>query len=176
LCQAFYDHVAKHAYLEVLEVDGSLVDSMAKAKGLWDVAVKPWWPSCGVEYGEPDMPHATCFDRQFPLYVDYGDYDRQWLIPSDVAQNTITDLIKQTGQLVELWRTADNDGLCKPEVLEIVNAVFKDQYLKEDSTTEELQRLYASTANQVAEATSISTETFLSSPIVRWPLYNFVLG
>jgi AbiV family abortive infection protein len=57
ICQAFYDHVAKHAYIEILEE--TLTDSMERAGRYWDLAVKRWWPGGDLESGEPDMPHAT---------------------------------------------------------------------------------------------------------------------
>lgn len=175
LCRAFYDHICKHAYLEVLEVNGKFVDSMEQAKGLWEIAAKPWWPSRGLEYGEPDMPHSTCFDRQLPLYVDYSDYDRFWCIPSDAEQYRIPSVYEQTSKLVETWRSAESEGLCGPEVFEAMNTIFRNQYLKEDSTTKQLQRLFRNAAVRVEDATSISAEIFLESPLIQWPLYDFVL-
>ena len=80
LCQAFYDHIAKHAYIEVLTFVN--IKSMNDAKGVWQRAVKRWWQG-SYESGEPDMPHETYFDREMPLYVDFGDYDQKWLLPSD---------------------------------------------------------------------------------------------
>jgi AbiV family abortive infection protein len=180
LCQAFYGHVAKHAYLEVLEVDGPLVDSMVKARGLWDVAVKRWWPSGDPEYGEPDMPHATHFDREVTLYIDFGDYERRWLIPVDSDQGAHfavrTYSITRTEELIGLWRKADLGGLCTPKVLEALNSVFKGCYIREDTTREDLERLYRRAATQVASVTRISSDTFMGSPLVRWPLYHFVCG
>ena len=78
LCRAFYNHISKHAYMEVLEFP--IIDSMTDAKYKWDIEVQQWWPGSPHD-GEPDMPHSTYFDREFPLYIDYGDYDRCWLIP-----------------------------------------------------------------------------------------------
>jgi AbiV family abortive infection protein len=90
ICQAFYDHVAKHAYIELLE-DETLTDSMEKARRFWNIAVKRWWPGGDLESGELDMPHATYFDREFPLYLDIGDYGRRWRIPNDAHQQSRFD-------------------------------------------------------------------------------------
>ena len=65
LCRAFYDHIAKHAYIEVL--NGPDIRSMQEAREIWRIEVRKWWPA-HPEDGEPDMPHDTYFDREFPLY------------------------------------------------------------------------------------------------------------
>ncbi len=83
LCQAFYDHIAKHAYVEALTFTN--IKSMNDAKDVWQNAVKRWWLG-SYEDGEPDMPHETYFDREMPLYVDSGDYDQKWLLPADSGQ------------------------------------------------------------------------------------------
>lgn len=84
LCRAFYDHISKHAYLEVLAFPN--IKSMSDAKVIWEIEVKRWWRA-EYETGEPDMPHDTYFDREFPLYIDYDDYGRCWVTPMDVVQN-----------------------------------------------------------------------------------------
>lgn len=175
ICQAFYDHIAKHAYIELLEE--TLTDSMAKAARFWDLAVKRWWPGGDVEWGEPDMPHATYFDRQFPLYLDFGDYEQRWLVPNDADQRsqfTKFDPIGKVERLIGPWEKANADGLCSPRILEIINGVFKVRYIKEDTSNAELQRLFAAVEKQVTEETGISSESFTVSPLVRWPLYHFV--
>jgi AbiV family abortive infection protein len=83
LCRAFYNHVAKHAYVAVLTFTN--VTSMKDAQSLWETAVKRWWPGY-PEGGEPDMPHETYFDREMPLYVDFSDCDQGWLVPADSDQ------------------------------------------------------------------------------------------
>jgi AbiV family abortive infection protein len=175
ICQAFYDHIAKHAYVELLEE--TLTDSMEKAAKFWDLAVKRWWPGGDVESGEPDMPHATCFDREFPLYIDFGDYEQRWLVPTDADQCyqfKNLEPIAKVERLLGRWKKAGADGLCSPRILEIINAVFKSRYIKEDTSNAELQRLFAAVEKQVIGETGISSESFTVSPLVRWPLYHFV--
>jgi AbiV family abortive infection protein len=177
LCRAFYDHIAKHAYLEVLEFPN--INSMSDAKAIWDIEVKRWWPA-GPEDGEPEMPHDTYFDREYPLYIDFGDYDRRWLVPTDSDQNAHfmemfgkTPLSK-TEKLIEPWRKADLIGLSSPKVLAILNAIFKKHYVREDATRDQLARLYQQVAERVGQVTGISPESFMASPFVQWPLYHFV--
>jgi AbiV family abortive infection protein len=57
LCHAFYDHVTKYAYTQIVRFSG--FRSMAHVKQVWDVNLIKWWSSGDVESGEPDMPHAT---------------------------------------------------------------------------------------------------------------------
>src|SRR5262249_42005591 len=158
------DHVAKHAYIELLEE--TLTDSMEKAGSFWDLAVRRWWPGGDLESGEPDMPHATYFDREFPLYLDFGDYERRWLVPKDADQRSRfkgADLVGKVEQLVESWRKADAVGLCTPPILEIINDVFKGRYIKEDTPNAELQRLFAAVEKRVTEEAGIASESFKAS-------------
>jgi AbiV family abortive infection protein len=175
MCKAFYSHIDKHAYIELLEIDRPLIDSMTKAKGLWDVAVQRWWPG-NCEY--PDMPHDTYFDRQAPIYVDYGEHERCWLVPEDanqVAYFILHDRISNTKKLVDLWRKADSDGLCSSHVLAIINSIFKSQYFNESTDIKELELIYKKIA-QLVEECNIPIESFWASPLVRIPCYHFVLS
>ncbi len=64
LCRAFYNHIEKYAYMEVLNFWN--IRSMADAKHIWKIEVKRFWPAAS-ENGEPDMPHDTFFEREMPL-------------------------------------------------------------------------------------------------------------
>ena len=176
LCRAFYDHVAKYAYIELLEE--TLTDSMDRASRFWKTAVTRWWPGGGLEDGEPDMPHATHSDREFPLYLNYGDYERRWLVPDDSQQrsrfNWRPDPVTKAEQLIEPWRQADAAGLCAPEVLEIVNSVFRCRYVREDTANAELHRLFMAVERRVSDEREIPAEAFKTSPLIRFPLYHFV--
>ena len=177
LCGAFYDHIAKHAYLEVL--DFPKINCLSDAKSLWDIEVQRWWPSSS-ESGEPDMPHDTYFDREFPLYIDYVDYDRRWHVPADSDQNIYftgllgNSLVSKIEKLLEGWRVAHESNLCSPEVLKRLNDLFKKHYIPESTTKDELMRLYMEVGKDIALNEDIRLESFMSSPIVQWPLYRFV--
>jgi AbiV family abortive infection protein len=176
LCQAFYDHVAKYVYIELLEE--TLTDSMDRAGKFWKIAVTRWWPGGGPEDGEPDMPHATHFDREFPLYVNFGDWERRWLVPDDSRQrsrfNWRPDPVTKAEQLIEPWREADAAGLCAPQVLEIINSVFRAKYIREDAPNAELHGLFTVVERRVCDEVGISAEAFKASPLFRFPLYHFV--
>ena len=178
LCRAFYDHISKHAYLEVLQIPN--INSMCKAKTLWESEVKRWWPAGPPEDGEPDMPHDTYFDRELPLYIDYGNYDHCWLVPTDSDQNAYfiemfgKTPISKTEKLIVPWQKADAIGICSAEVLSILNVVFKKNYVHKDNTWEQLIRLYKQTAKRVMAEVGIPCEEFMASPFVQWPLYALV--
>jgi AbiV family abortive infection protein len=176
MCQAFYDHVAKHAYIELIEE--TLTDSMERAGRFWQNAVRRWWPGGDPEDGEPDMPHATYFDREFPLYLDFGDHERRWLVPNDANQRSRfswqPDPVAKAEALIAPWRKADEDGLCSPQVLEIINSVFRGRYIRENTPNTELHRLFAAVEKRLTEEAGIPAEAFNASPLIRWPLYHFV--
>lgn len=177
LCRAFYDHISKHAYLEVLAFPN--IKSMSDAKVIWEIEVKRWWRA-EYETGEPDMPHDTYFDREFPLYIDYDDYGRCWVTPMDVVQNayfleTLGEThVSRTEKLLESWQEAASIGMCSGTVLTILNSVFKKHYIGENATQKQLVSLYEQVAEGVMVGTDISTESFMASPLVQWPLYHFV--
>ena len=181
LCQAFYDHIAKHAYLKMLRFPN--IDSMVEAKDIWDVEVKRWWPA-NYGDGEPDIPHDTVFNRELPLYVDYGNYDRCWRVPTDSDQDIYFMFegmlgetpISNTQELIKRWEQAESLDICSPQGLAILNAVFKKRYLTEDTTRTQLCSLYEDVAQRISLETDISLELFMNSPLVRWPLYRFVAG
>ena len=177
LCRAFYRHIPKHAYLETLVSQN--ID-MEQVKNIWETEVKHWWPA---DYGDglPDMPHDTFFNRELPLYVDYGDYERCWLEPNDSDQEIyfmelpwIGGPMSRTSQLIRKWKQTDAIKICSPEVLAILNSTFKTRYLPEDATWAQLYHLYMDVAQRVSRETDISVESFMASPLVRWPLYRFV--
>jgi AbiV family abortive infection protein len=177
LCRAFYDHISKHAYLEVLHHPN--IHSMSDAKAIWEIEVKRWWPS-GYESGEPDMPHDTYFSRELPLYIDYIDYDQSWVLPADSDQNYYfiksfgESPISETEKILESWRTAASMGLCSRIDLALLNSVFKKSYIREDATREQLADLYQQAGERIMAETGISKELFMASPLVEWPLYHLV--
>jgi len=179
LCKAFYNHISKHAYLNVLEFTNIGYKTMSEVMGIWQSEVRRWWPA-GYESGEPDMPHDTYFDRQAPLYIDYGDYDQRWLIPTDSGQTAYfiemfgSNPVSKTKKLITPWQEADSIGICSSKVLSILNAVFKKHYIQEKTTWGQLVHLYQDTAERVKAEVGILPESFMASPIVVWPLYDLV--
>ena len=179
LCCAFYDHISKHAYLKILDFPN--INSMDNAKAIWEIEVQRWQPG-DYESGEPDMPHHTYFDREFPLYIDYSDYDGCWLVPTDTDQNaylmgmlwTEETPITKTEKFIELWKKADSIGICSPVALQTLNDVFKKHYIQGGTTREHLEHLYDKVAKGIKGKADISLESFMASPLAQWPLYHLV--
>ena len=177
LCQAFYDHIAKYAYVEVLTFVN--VKSMNDAKGIWQHAVRRWWPG-SYEDGDPDMPHETYFDREMPLYVDFGDYDQKWLLPADSDQRAHFEPflgrtpLSEAHKLLDPWEKASSLRLCAPEVLTAVNRVFAQRYVKETTDVNTLVALYKRVAQALESDLGLRPKDFEQCPLHQWPLYHFV--
>jgi len=177
LCLAFYDHVTKYAYNRVIR--WSPLHDMADVKEKWDIETKKWWPS-GEESGEPDMPHATYFMREMPLYVDFIDYDQDWSKPEQIAagynalriSNHSQSLSEAQQALKRLERTHEA-GLYSPQSLAIFNDNFRRSYITEKTPSESIDRLYEKAAQQIENDLGISREEFLDSALHEWPLYAF---
>ena len=176
LCRAFYNHIAKHAYIEVLDFWN--IHSMRDVARLWEIEIKRFWPA-PLESGEPDMPHNTYFEREMPLYIDFGDYDHTWLVPTNSDyefhfRDVGNTRFSQMKDRMDSWSRAQSVGICTPEVLAVLNNVFKNQYVRESTTRKQLDWLYDRTAQYVGTETGIGADLFRESPLVQWPLYDFV--
>jgi len=176
LCRAFYDHVTKYAYNEIIN-SHTHVRSMEQIKIFWEAETTKWWPSSGPESGGPDMPHETYFSREMPLYVDFIEYDQKWHKPENAITGMSLTLekmrFKETQEGLKRLQQTFESGLYNPESLTILNNNFKKHYVTEKTPSEEIQRLYEKTAQQMEQELSIKKETFFESALHEWPLYYF---
>jgi AbiV family abortive infection protein len=177
LCQAFYSHVAKHTYNQIIRL--SNFRDMTHVKEIWGFKATRWWPSDDPESGEPDMPHETYFAREMPLYVDYIDYDQAWFVPeADTRQYIFTQSLGDSSLAQSQDASGRLDkthklGLCTPESLTALNQVFAKHYIGDKSSRKQIERLYEKLAQRIAEEMSVSPKAFWSSAICEWPLYHF---
>lgn len=176
LCRAFYDHVTKYAYNEIINFYTD-ARSMEQIKSFWEVETTKWWPSSGHESGEPDMPHETYFSREMPLYVDFVEYDQKWHRPENGITGMSLKLDKKkfedTQKGLNRLKQTFESGLYNPESLTILNNNFKKHYITERTSSEEIQRLYEKTAQQMEQELTIKKEKFFASALYEWPLYHF---
>ena len=178
LCKAFYDHIKKHAYAKVHE--HPFLRTMADARKVWDLEMVRWWPSSGPESGEPDLPHDTVFDREMPLYVDFGAGHGGWFVPNKGAWAWMFEeeyivgepRVQQTGRVLTGLRGVSGAGLFGPDALRILNEVFRSVYISEDTPNEELDRLYESYEEQVRQL--LGSDDLPFSVVRRFPLYHFL--
>ncbi|PKN52824.1 MAG: hypothetical protein CVU55_06280 [Deltaproteobacteria bacterium HGW-Deltaproteobacteria-13] len=175
LCRAYYSHIAKYAYYNVLSLPR--LGNMEEVKEMWENDVKKWWPSA-PESGEPDMPHDTKYLREMPLYVDYSDWDGCWYSPQrengSLHKSARLYSIKCAEEELALFRITHNAGLYKEESLSIINEIYMKQYVNENTKMERIYSLYGNVANQIEKRLAIPKEKFINSFITKWPLYPFV--
>lgn len=179
LCWAFYDHVAKYAYMEIINF--SRFHDMAHVKEMWAAKVTRWWPATDdPECGEPDMPHETHFTREIPLYIDFIDYDQYWFVPDDNLQKYIFEdntggraLSKAKEDFGRLMTTAES-GLFRSECLSDLNEIFSCHYLTDKTPTETVFKLYEKAAQLIEHRQGIAKDKFFESALHVWPLYHFV--
>jgi AbiV family abortive infection protein len=181
LCKAFYRHVEKYAYNQVFRDD---IRDMAHAKEVFRTELQRWWPSTSYDSGEPDLPHYTYFTRDTNLYVDFIDYDQQWWIPSDtharLSFSMLGDQITEPNPLSESQdalskiKATHENGLFQPRVLGIINNIFRNCYIDENTSNETLYGLYDTVAVTIQNEIGITYEDFDKSALKGWPLYHFL--
>lgn len=178
LCKAFYHHIAKHAYYEIQGYPYPNLNTMDKILEIWRSEVKRWWPS-SFEDGEPDMPHATWFHRERPLYIDFDDDEKQWHVPDDDSEKAWFDhfgnnMVSQIKKNIEALSYAESLGLFAPESLEIINSTFKQHYIDEMATATFVRELYKQVAGNLQRKLGILQESFLELEFCQWPLYHCI--
>ena len=174
LCKAFYNHIAKYAYYNVLSLPK--LSDMEEVKKIWENNVKKWWPS-DPESGEPDMPHHTKYLREMPLYVDYYDWDGCWYNPQSNKGNLLKSArlytIEYAEEELNLFRITQNAGLYKEESLSIINEIYMKHYVNEKTKMDCIDSLYKNVADQIEKRLKIPQDKFIHSFISKWPLYHF---
>jgi len=177
LCQAFYNHVTKHAYNKVIRHKGFL--EFKQVKAFWETEMVQWWPA-GLETGEPDMPHDTYFNRELPLYVDFIPYNGSWNCPNEcdsammigesLGLSRLLDLKVALNQLQE----THNASFFKPKSLAMLNEIFSKQYVSDKTSTIEIHQLHENLASRLCSSLGISAKDYYDSALCQWPLYHFV--
>lgn len=175
LCRAFYEHVAKFAYNEIVRFSLGFRD-MEHVKEMWLAEITRWWPS-GYESGEPDFPHDTYFLRELPLYVDFIEFDQKWHLPDrhtlkyrfdrEFGEDSFSDSKKALNKLNE----SRESGFFSPECLAILNGNFRKHFLSEKTENITMAGIYKKVKDQLSDHFK---EDFESSALNHWPLYPFV--
>jgi len=178
LCKAFYNHITKHAYNEVIRSPN--LRDMLQVKGVWDAEIIRWWPSPGLESGEPDMPHDSYFSREMPLYVDFIDYDQEWFTPeSDTRRFIFQDnvgynALSESRNALDRLRMTFEAGFFRVDCLLILNEVFRMHYITEATDANEINRHWENTEQQMKNTLGIERGIFRASALKEWPLYHFL--
>jgi len=177
LTEGFYVHEAKQAYFNTLAFTG--FTSMDHVRQFWEAEIVQWWPSGDPESGEPDMPHATHFDRELPLYVDFSDYNGDWTLPSNQLDALHFEAIGKSSKATRVrsalnrFEQARGYGLLTAGSLADLNEGFSRHYFTEASSYEDLHRVYVGVEKRVRARVIVNTDQFMGSVLVVWPLYHF---
>lgn len=184
ICAAFYSHIAKHAYYEIIRHNSSnLFKEMTKVKDCFTIAMKEWWPaSGGAEDTEPDMPNDVFFKRDINLYSDFSDYDQMWITPHPdgqrfkfehdiIGNNPLEECEKLLKRIVD----TRNAGLYEPSILKIMNGAFKKYYVRETTQSDEIINIYVDVSKKIESNYKILGSVFYSSALYEWPVYHFLV-
>ena len=86
LCSAFYSHILKSVYFEIIRYPVSIHD-MKHLQEIAEVEKQGYWPA-RFESCEPDMINFALLRREMSLYVDFSEYDGIWISPSHSLSKT----------------------------------------------------------------------------------------
>ena len=170
LCYAFYDHVSKYAYGNI--INSKDIHNLQEAKIEWQDSTTRW------ALDDDTQPiHETYFLREAPLYVDYLDYDQLWSTPLDLVAEynySMGSGIPNFQAALERLKMTQQVGLFSSNILNLINENFKKHYFSEATPDEALVSLHKKTAKQIETKTSVSATTYQESSLHTIPLYHFL--
>lgn len=182
LCCAFYNHIKKHAYYKVTAFDSDCrFSNMTQIKEKFQIELVPWWPTHDIESGEPDMPHEVYFRRELNLYVDFSDYDRNWIVATPEVSALQFEIFKSSNPILSCRKVLNNlldtlnEGLYRPGILGIFNEIFRRETITEKTSINQLIDIYEGIAKRIENLFGIKKEKFEKSVLKGFPLYNFLL-
>jgi AbiV family abortive infection protein len=132
---AFYDHTAKHAYMQVIR--NANQDSIQEIHEEWQNGIEHWEDPLDNEIDGPISYHATYFTREIPLYIDFNFLDKCWTDPAlDLAEYSQSMGYGQTWveDDLALLQRSKSDGMFSVDVLTIFNEKFKRNYINQKTT------------------------------------------
>lgn len=187
LCRAFYDHLSKHAYIDILRFPGIWNWYLHGVKGSFDSERRKYWEG-NPESGEPDMPADHLMVREGSLYVEfYSDYSQDvWWTPNNnhskemvlgsgpnkIFEGALTRVEKSVAKLEE---SRDN-GLFSPECLQIFHEEFSKVFITSPNTRgEKILDLYNHIFGKLEKkGIQLSTTLRADNALIAWPLYSLL--
>lgn len=174
LIDAFYDHVLKHAYMQVIREANQ--DKLNEIEEEWSRGVEHWEEALDENKEEPISYHETYFTREIPLYVDFNLFDQCWSSPVlDLAEYSASMGYGQTWveDALNLLQESKKNGFFCTEALTIVNDVFREFYINQKTDMGFVKRLHDKTARQIESTIGIPSDLYHRSALNRYPLYHF---
>ena len=196
LSRAFYDHIAKYAYMRLWRFGSPLSYSwwdMEQPVGIFNSDRVEFWKATSAWYDEPpdepDMPHNTYFHREMNLYVEllatghwsvsppsYGEheFDRSLSLRYRSSQGSILtfELRDQTSHHLEAFSALTKSGALSEPALQAMNDVWRKNYVSKASHRNQLDALWQKTADAVTRSCSFDRGDLLASPLCFWPSYH----
>jgi AbiV family abortive infection protein len=184
LSEAFYDHIAKYAYMRLWRF-GQL-----KTHSWWDMddalkcfnidRVRFWKATSGsfdAPPDEPDMPHDTYFHREMNLYVDIGETREWWVSPPSYGRERFD---KSIGPFEERKQTQDHllafdklrvGNAITEQALQTMNGLWRGHYVNRDWRRGQLDVLWDKTATALLRVCTLKEGEIMNSPLCFWPCY-----
>ncbi len=179
LCKAFYDHVAKHAYVELNAQTYPGITNLAEMKEAYRIETQLWWPS-DYESGEPDMPSDVYFYREANLYVNFDDYAKVWSIPKIPSKAMLFENpflgtpVSKAEKVMKKIEHTHALGLFEPDRLGILNDHFSHRFINDRTEMDDLLGLYRSVGADLESQFGLPIERFEASEVHNMPLYAFL--
>jgi len=174
LIDAFYDHALKHAYMQVIR--NANQHKLDEIEEEWCRGVEHWGEPLDENKEKPISYHETYFTREIPLYVDFNPVDKCWSSPAeDLAEYSASMGYGQTWveDTLKLLQESQKNGLFRPEVLAIVNEVFRNFFINQKTEMELVKKLHEKTGRQIEDTIGITSALYNRSALNRYPLYHF---
>jgi AbiV family abortive infection protein len=173
LCNAFYSHIAKAAYMEVTRFTDEFVN-MEHVKDVFEAERIEFFRG-NYESGEPDMPSMALSGREWNLYVDYNAYDDDWMVPGKFIHDdfTVWSLFeKAESSLAKLEKTRDC-GLFGLDCLQILHEEFSKKFVTVSTSDNEIKNMYSRVLSKIQQM-GITLPEEGDNALLEWPLYSFL--
>lgn len=176
LCSAFYSHILKSVYFEIIRYPVSTRD-MKHLQEIAEVEKQEYWPA-RFESCEPDMINYALLRKEMSLYVDFSEYDGIWIPPSHSVSKTIINSGNSMGYqedtmaIFKRIERASNEGYFDTNCLTIFHDVFSRKEIGIGMPEVEIQKIYENFIKEV-EKTGIKTVDKIerANPLLGWPIY-----
>ncbi len=174
LIDAFYDHVLKHAYMQVIR--NANQHKLDEIEEEWCRGVEHWEEPLDEDKVKPISYHETYFTREIPLYVDFNPVDRCWSSPAlDLSEYSASMGYGQAWveDTLKVLKESQKNGFFCTEALTIVNDAFRKFYINQKTDMGFVKRLHDKTARLIESKIGIHRELYYRSALNRYPLYHY---
>ena len=175
LCQSFYSHGAKYAYL-LLNRQYSLAD-MNEAKDAFRHARSEREPG-DEQSGAPEMPSWWKIQREWSQYVDHFPDSSGWFEPSNDRDAADFGEFGSDSEFAKSNLLLFEEALAKHEFdainLRKYHVAFSKHYFTDRSEIDELMApVHSYTGDKLQDGPLVYSDLARKHPLFGWPLYYF---